>query len=214
MFANIGKAIAAYEKSLHHEPTRLDEYVDAVLQGDASARHLLRADEARGLRLFINKAQCVSCHNGPLFSDQHFHNTGVPPRNAARPDRGRAAAISAVREDEFNCLGRFSDARPEQCQELRFMVTDDPALEGAFKTPGLRGVAERPPYMHAGQFSTLEQVVRHYIAAPSAASGHSELTQPKARAVHPKHVERPPIMLSDAEVADLVRFLGTLNTRK
>ena len=37
------------------------------------------------------------------------------------------------------------------------MVTDDTALEGAFKTPGLRGVADRPPYMHAGQFATLER---------------------------------------------------------
>ena len=56
------------------------------------------------------------------------------------------------------------------------METDDPALEGAFKTPGLRGVAARPPHMHAGQFATLEQVVRHYLAAPHAAVGHSELT--------------------------------------
>ena len=136
VFANIGKAIAAYEKSLQHQPTRLDAYIDAVLRGDAAARGLLRTDEARGLRLFIGKAQCVSCHNGPLFSDQQFHNTGVPPRDAARPDRGRAAATAAVRIDEFNCLGPFSDARPEQCEELRFMVTDDPALEGAFRTPG------------------------------------------------------------------------------
>ena len=138
--------------------------------------------KSRGLRLFIGKAQCVSCHNGPLFSDQQFHNTGVPPRDAARPDRGRAAATAKVRSDEFNCLGPFSDARPEQCQELRFMVSDDPALEGAFKTPGLRGVAGRPPYMHAGQFATLEQVVRHYVAAPHAAVGHSELTHRHAGA--------------------------------
>ncbi len=211
VFANIGKAIAAYEKSLQHAPTRLDGYVDAVLRGDAAARNLLQADEARGLRLFIGKAQCVSCHNGPLFSDQQFHNTGVPPRDAARPDRGRAAATAAVRGDEFNCLGPFSDARPEQCQELRFMVTDDPALEGAFKTPGLRGVAGRPPYMHAGQISTLEQVVRHYVAAPHAAVGHSELTHRHADTATATHAERAPIELSDAEIADLVRFLGTLS---
>ena len=31
VFSNIGKAIAAYEKSLQHGPTRLDGYVDAVL---------------------------------------------------------------------------------------------------------------------------------------------------------------------------------------
>ena len=210
VFANVGKAIAAYEKSLPQAPTRLDGYVEAVLRGDRTAGGLLRANEVRGLRLFIGKAQCVSCHNGPLLSDQQFHNTGVPPRDPARPDRGRAAATAAVHADEFNCLGRFSDARPEQCQELRFMVTDDPTLEGAFKTPGLRGVADRSPYMHAGQFATLEQVVRHYITAPHAALGHSELAHRHAGAAAPKHAERAPIELNDAEIADLVSFLGTL----
>ena len=214
VFANVGKAIAAYEQSLQHTPARLDGYIDAVLRGDTASRKMLRADEARGLRLFIGKAQCVSCHNGPLLSDQQFHNTGVPPRDAARPDRGRAAATAAVRADEFNCLGPFSDARPEQCQELRFMVSDDPTLEGAFKTPGLRGVAGRAPYMHAGQFATLEQVVRHYVAAPHAAVGHSELTHRHAGAAAPKHPERAPIDLSDAEVAELVSFLGTLNAER
>jgi cytochrome c peroxidase len=214
VFANVGKTIAAYENSLLHAATRLDGYIDTVLRGDAASREMLRADEVRGLRLFIGKAQCVSCHNGPLFSDQQFHNTGVPPRDAARPDRGRTAATAVVRGDEFNCLGPFSDARPDQCQELRFMVTDDPALEGAFKTPGLRGVAGRAPYMHAGQFATLEQVVRHYVAAPHAAVGHSELTHRHAGAAAPKHAERAPIELSDAELADLVSFLGTLNAER
>lgn len=213
VFANVGKTIAAYEKSLQHGPTRLDGYIDAVLRGDTAAPGLLRADETRGLRLFIRKAQCVSCHNGPLFSDQQFHNTSVPPRDAARPDRGRAAATAKVRSDEFNCLGPFSDARPEQCQELRFMVSDDPALEGAFKTPGLRGVAGRPPFMHAGQLTTLDQVVRHYIKAPDAVLGHSELTHRHAGTGVERHAERAPIELSDAEVADLVSFLGSLSAR-
>jgi cytochrome c peroxidase len=117
-----------------------------------------------------------------------------------------------VRSDEFNCLGPFSDARPEQCEELRFMVTDDPALEGAFKTPGLRGVAARAPYMHAGQFATLEQVVRHYVAAPHAAVGHSELTHRHdgTAGAAEKHAQRMPIELSHSEVSDLVSFLGTL----
>ena len=212
VFSNLGKAIAAYEKSLHHEPTRLDRYVDAVVRRDPAAREVLQANEVRGLRLFIGKAQCVTCHNGPLFTDQQFHNTGVPPRDAARPDRGRAAATAKVRGDEFNCLGPFSDAQPKQCQELRFMVSDDPALEGAFKTPGLRGVAQRPPYMHAGQFTTLEQVVRHYIAAPHAVVGHSELKHRHGSATDGRHAERAPIELTDDEVADLVSFLGTLSS--
>lgn len=214
VFANVGKAIAAYEKTLQPTPTGLDNYIDAVLRGDRAAASLLRADEARGLRVFIGKGQCVSCHNGPLFTDQQFHNTGVPQRDAARPDRGRAAATAAVRGDEFNCLGPFSDARPEQCQELRFMVSDDPALEAAFKTPGLRGVADRAPYMHAGQFTTLQQVVRHYVAAPRAALGHSELTQRRAGTAAAGHAEREPIALSESEVNDLVSFLGTLSAER
>jgi cytochrome c peroxidase len=212
VFSNIGKAIAAYEKSLQHEPSRLDRYVDAVVAGDPAAQGMLRANEVRGLRLFIGKAQCASCHNGPLFTDQQFHNTGVPPRDAASPDRGRAGATAKVRGDEFNCLGPYSDAPPTQCQELRFMVSDDPALEGAFKTPGLRGVAQRPPYMHAGQFATLEQVVRHYAQAPHAAVGRSELTHRHGRGDGGTHAERAPIELTDAEAADLVSFLGTLST--
>ncbi len=92
------------------------------------------------------------------------------------------------------------------------MVDEDPALLGAFKTPGLRGVAQRAPYMHAGQFATLEQVVRHYLAAPHAAVGHSELTHRHAGAAAvPRHDERAPIELTDAEVADLVAFLGALS---
>ena len=159
-----------------------------------------------GLRLFIGRGQCVTCHNGPLLTDQSFHNTGVPPRDPARPDRGRSAAIAKVRSDEFNCLGRFSDARPEQCAELRFIVADDPALEGAFKTPSLRNVALRAPYMHAGQLASLEQVVAHYVSAPKAALGHSELSR-----AGDKHRERAPIRLSEKEASDLAAFLAALS---
>lgn len=211
VFANMGKAIAAYEKSLQHETSRLDRYVDAVAAGGGAGLGVLQPAEVRGLRLFIGKGQCVTCHNGPLFTDQQFHNTGVPPRDLARPDRGRADATARVRGDEFNCLGPFSDAQPKQCQELRFMVDEDPTLVGAFKTPGLRGVAQRAPYMHAGQMATLEQVVRHYLAAPHAAVGHSELTHRHAGgAAVSRHDERAPIELADAEVSDLVSFLGSL----
>ncbi len=214
VFANMGKAIAAYEKSLQHEPSRLDRYVDLLVGGRAADPDVLQPGEIRGLRLFIGKAQCVSCHNGPLLTDQQFHNTGVPPREATRTDRGRADATARVRSDEFNCLGPFSDAQPKQCQELRFMVDDDPALVGAFKTPGLRGVAQRAPYMHAGQLTTLEQVVRHYIAAPHATVGHSELTHRHAGGGAARHDERAPIELTDSEVADLVSFLGTLSEER
>ena len=55
------------------------------------------------------------------------------------------------------------------------MVTDGPGLQGAFKTPSLRNVALRPPYMHAGQFACLEEVIDHCVKAPGAVAGHSDL---------------------------------------
>jgi cytochrome c peroxidase len=206
IFANLGKAIAAYERTLGPGESRFDRYARAVVAQDPVGQRELSSQEINGLRLFLGKGQCATCHNGPLLTDQHFHNTAVPPRNPALPDRGRAAATAKVQHDEFNCLGRFSDAPPQACQELRFMVGDDPALEGAFKTPSLRNVALRAPYMHAGQFASLEEAVAHYAKSPAAAVGHSELAHEGAR-----HGERKRIRLSQAEVRDLAAFLQSLS---
>jgi cytochrome c peroxidase len=197
VFANLGKAIAAYEKTLHYGESRLDRYIDGVLRADPAAPQLLNGQEKNGLRLFIGKAQCVTCHNGPLFSDQQFHNTGVAPRTPGKPDFGRGAALAQLLKDEFNCLGPYSDARPGQCEELRFLSADDHALDGAFKVPGLRNAASRAPYMHAGQIGSLREVVAHYNRAPAAAAGHSELK---------------PLRLSDGEARDLAAFLETLDS--
>jgi cytochrome c peroxidase len=206
VFADMGKAIAAYERRVHVGPSRFDRYVAATLAGDAPGQDALSAQEARGLRLFLGKAQCATCHSGPMLTDQAFHNTGVPPSDPAHPDRGRADATARLLADEFNCLGAYSDAKPEECAELNFLAADDPTLLAAFRTPGLRNVAARAPYMHAGQFATLEDVVRHYVAAPPAVLGRSELARPgDARAQ-----QRRPIELSPQEVGDLVAFLGAL----
>ncbi len=205
VFANIGKAMAAYERQVSYGQSRFDQYAQATAAGNGRAQEVLTPQEVRGLRLFLTKGQCVACHNGPLLTDHSFHNTGVPPLDPTKPERGRADGVTKLLKDEFNCLGRYSDARPEQCAELQFLSTSDPRHLGAFRTPSLRNVAARPPYMHAGQFSTLGQVVQHYAASPQAAIGHSELARPGNR-----HADRQAIRLSAADVQDLAAFLGTL----
>lgn len=206
VFSNLGKAVAAYERTVTYRESRFDRYVNAVLQGAGAEPQPLTPAELNGLRLFIGKGQCSTCHNGPLLTDQHFHNTGVPPRDLSRPDGGRRLAVEKVRDDEFNCLGRYSDAKGDVCQELKFIASDDPGLEGAFKTPSLRNVANRAPYMHAGQLATLEDVVAHYVRSPRAAIGHSELAHGGGG-----HARREPIRLTDQEARDLVQFLRTLS---
>lgn len=193
VFANIGKAIAAYERTITPARTRFDAWVASP---DFPGPGLLSEDEIAGLRLFIGEGQCITCHNGPLLTDGHFHNTGVPAVPGLPEDRGRAAGARAVRDDPFNCLGPYSDAGPADCAELRFMAPDGPETLRAFKTPALRGVAERPPYMHAGQIGTLAQVIDHYAAAPQAPAGHSELA---------------PLALDVRDRQQLLAFLQTLD---
>jgi cytochrome c peroxidase len=205
VFANMGKAIAAFERNISYGESRFDRYAQATVSGDARAQEVLSQQEVRGLRLFLTKGQCVTCHNGPLLTDHAFHNTGVPPVDRARPDRGRAEGLKMLLQDEFNCLGRYSDAKPEQCGELQFLNTNDPGQLAAFRTPSLRNVAARAPYMHAGQLSTLDQVLQHYADSPKAVLGHSELARPGE-----KHAERQAIRLSAAEIRDVAAFLGTL----
>ena len=80
--------------------------------------------------------------------------------------------------------------------EGRFEVTGNPADRGAFRTPSLRNVALRAPYMHDGSLATLRDVVDFYDrgGVPNA-----EL-DPRIR----------PLGLTPKEAADLVAFLGAL----
>ena len=202
VFANVGKAVAAYERQISFAPSRFDRYVEAELAGRAhTTESALSRDEEAGLRLFLGKANCTNCHNGPLLTDYHFHNTGVPePRTEFRvaipADSGRAAGAREAVNGEFACTGPYSDAGPDDCQELRFAVTEGEELVRAYKTPSLRGVADRAPYMHAGQFASLDEVVAHYDRAPAAPFGHSELRR---------------LRLSERERRQLVSFLRTLS---
>ena len=81
-----------------------------------------------------------------------------------------------VLSDEFNCLGRYSAAKPEECLELRFIDTNKGKYTGAFKTPTLRNVADRSPYMHAGQIKTLSEVLRFYRSSGRDELKHQDLT--------------------------------------
>lgn len=68
-------------------------------------------------------------------------------------------------------------------------------MASAFKTAGLRTVALRAPYMHAGQIASLTGLVRHYARTPQPMVGYSELK---------------PVRLSESAVQALVALLGTL----
>ena len=117
----------------------LASYVRTILAGESpydryigGDREALSEQARMGLQLFRRKGNCASCHLGPNLTDERYHNTGI-----------------AWREGRFTDAGRFLATRREQDR-------------GAFKTPTLRQVAARAPYMHDGSIGSLEEVVEHY----------------------------------------------------
>src|SRR6185503_1715302 len=124
-------------------PSRFDRYVEAELANRAhTAESAFSRDEEAGLRVFIGKGNCVNCHNGPRLTDDHFHNTGVQVASAPLPvDSGRATGARQAVAGEFSCTSAYSDAKPDDCEELRFAVTEGEELVRAYKTPTLRNVA-------------------------------------------------------------------------
>lgn len=194
VYANVGKAIAAYERTLVLKPTKFDRFAANLGHGAPSTS--FSPAETAGLRLFIGKARCSLCHSGPLLSNEGFANTGVPSKAGLPRDLGRFTGALQAQENPFNCRGRYSDAGDQDCDEFDFLVTGDNRQVRAFKVPSLRSVGQRAPYMHAGQFASLTAVIDHYNRAPRTPLGVSELK---------------PLHLTAAEKRNLKAFLRTLD---
>ncbi len=199
VFANIGKAVAAYERTLVPKVTRFDRYVEQVL-GIRDHQIRLSKDEVLGIKLFIDseQTQCLQCHNGALLTNGGFHNVGSGNFYGKTLDFGRSLGIQAVLIDEFNCLGNYSDAKKEDCAQLRFL---DPSqhhvpMDGAFKTPSLRNLGMTAPYFHDGRFSNLLDVLRYYNEPPVDNGPH----------------ELKALDFSDGQINSMIAFLKMLDS--
>lgn len=74
---NIGKAIAAFERTLISDNSAFDKY----MKGDSTA---MSPAAIRGLELFKGKANCTECHSGPNFTDESFHRLGLSSEDVGR----------------------------------------------------------------------------------------------------------------------------------
>ncbi len=166
----------------------------------------LPAKAERGRALFFGKANCASCHSGPLFSDQSFHALGLP---AFGP--GRTRRFDPMPRD----VGRMGESD---------------ALEDAyrFRTPSLRNVALTAPYGHNGAWPTLDGIIRQHINPQAAREAwNTDLARlpdaPQIAAIDfiittdgreqersRRQIDITPISLSDAEISELVAFLTAL----
>lgn len=193
------KAMAAYISTLISTNAPIDRYA----RGQADA---LTLAQKRGLKLFLGKAGCIECHTGQHFTDNLYHSVGIGQRgpNASPTDLGRFTGLTEQGRGNqalFNRCGRWS-AQEEGAWDGGgcTIPAPDAGDRGQFRTKSLRNIARTPPYMHAGQLQTLEDVVRFY-------NGGGESTD-FAGTKSPKVV---PLGLTDGEVHDLVAFLEALS---
>jgi cytochrome c peroxidase len=121
----IAAALAAFQRTISSRKSRFDEFV-------AGKRNALSDTELRGLHLFRTRARCMNCHNGPLFSDNQFHNTGFHKNEQVSSDAGL------------------------------YNVTHLEKDMGKFKTPSLRDVMRTGPWMHQGMADKMSDIISVY----------------------------------------------------
>ncbi|OMP76537.1 hypothetical protein BW716_24610 [[Flexibacter] sp. ATCC 35208] len=136
--AKVIRALAAYIRTLTPFNSPFDHYIE----GDRTA---MTSQQKHGFNIFMGKARCGSCHFAPLF------NGLTPP---------------LFNRTEFEILGvpLYSDLQHPVADTDRGRIAVFPITfyEGAFKTPTVRNAAATAPFMHHGNFSTMQQVIDFY----------------------------------------------------
>ncbi len=152
----VAKSIATFERTIVSNEAPFDEWIT----GDEDA---ISEEAKRGFVIFNTKGNCSICHVGWRFTDDGFHDIGVPDE-----DKGRGELIPVG------------------------------VLQHAFKTPTLRNIDQRAPYLHDGSAKDLHAVVELYdngfVERESLSSSIKKLN------------------LTQQEKEDLVAFLHTLTS--
>jgi len=200
VLVDAAKALAAFQETLVSGRTAFDDFRDALARGDQAVMARYPEAAQRGLKLFVGKGACDTCHSGPAFTNGEFHDTGIP--FFVRPgevDPGRYGGIKKVLADRMNLLGPYNDDPKRSTAVGTRHVSLEQRNFGEFKVPSLRNLESSMPYMHNGSLATLRDVVKHY----------SEISPDRLHSDGEAILK--PLHLSDSEVADLVAFLGTLS---
>jgi cytochrome c peroxidase len=113
--ANLGKAIASFERVLLRGDSAVDRF---RRKGDHAA---LTPAQRHGLWLYESKGRCWRCHSGANFTDEQFHNTGV---SWGKGDLGR-----------FTITKNEDDRSKFKTPTLRGVVLTGPYMhDGSLKT--------------------------------------------------------------------------------
>lgn len=201
VFVDVGKALAAFQETLVSGRTPFDQFRDALARGEPLSSLSYSEPAQRGLKIFIGKGGCTSCHSGPNFTNGEFFNTGLSRfAPLGKPDPGRHAGIRQLLESRFNLLGPSNDDATGASAAHTRQVSIEQRNFGEFKVPPLRNLILTAPYGRDGRVDTIAEVVRHYSGLDPVRL-HAKDGQPAN-----------PLGLSPREQTDLVVFLESLST--
>lgn len=219
-----GLALQLYQATLVSDQTPFDKY----MEGNATA---MTPEQVAGFAVFMGKGKCINCHGGAALTNASIHRKFVTGRMSNMPMGNGANAvydegfynIAVTRtSDDIGLGGRdpfgnplsYSGVAKEQPwnfftfeQDLaNVSVTSRTriAVNGAFKTPGLRNVALTAPYFHNGGAATLEQVVELYNRGGNFALQN----------IADLDADIQPLGLTPAEKASLVAFMHALTDER
>lgn len=113
----------------------------------------------KGMKLFKGKANCITCHNGSMFSDGKAHILGVAENPKIFKDPLRHVTMKASNkflgvQNQHNLrfdVGAHSVSKKADGSDYR-----------SFMTPTLRELRDTAPYMHNGMLASLDDVINFY----------------------------------------------------
>ncbi|MBX9777643.1 MAG: tryptophan tryptophylquinone biosynthesis enzyme MauG [Xanthobacteraceae bacterium] len=205
--AQVKSSIATGSMSMNATPTPVKvEVIEGRIRSDAAYVAKFRAALGDAPITIDTIAQAIAAFERTLEPgvapfDRWIEGDGSAISQAAKRGfelyNGNALCFTCHRgwrftDDLFHDIGTTTTDRGRGA-----VVKDDPLMQFAFKTPTLRDVALRPPYMHSGQLATLDEVMRHYEKGGIIRPSRSPLMLP--------------IRLADQERQDIVAFMETLN---
>jgi cytochrome c peroxidase len=172
---NIQKAIATFERTIVSNESKFDKFI-------SGKPDVFSDEEVLGLHLYRTKANCISCHNTPYFSDNEFHNDGQ--------------TLFGTKDEDFG----------------RYNVTKNKSDIGKFRTPTLREAGRTGPWMHHGHFPSLLDVIQFYNLGNPSPIQKKYIGTVKDSLIPKNSPILKKLDLSKDEIKSLIAFINTLST--
>jgi cytochrome c peroxidase len=179
-FNEVINALAAFLQTLAPMNSSFDRYMN----GDAKA---MSPEQQLGFNLFAGKAACATCHFIPLF------NGLTPPFF----NRSEFEVLGVPESDNFISPKKDNDSG-------RYSFFPSPFFQDAFKTPTLRNISKTGPYMHNGNFRSLEKVLEFYNRGGGLGLGMKLSNQT---------LSEKPLHLTKKEIKAIISFLSALTDK-